>query len=94
MWAKTIEEAIEEADLIYNDEEMYLIRIMRKVSSKPYSENNITHTKFMAILCKRSAKRGWHLNNESNLEETHIIERCVNNKSSNDEHWYEFASRW
>ena len=73
MEAKTLEDAIEEADRIWRREEntLYLIRIMR-TESRSWKEEGWRVQNIRAILCKRSAKGGWHKNTEANSEGEHV----------------------
>ena len=72
--AKSLEEAIEEADKIWYSEreKIYLIRIMKKTG------NDVIESEFgkyrsdlyEAILCKRTT---WHRNIEKNGENKHVV---------------------
>lgn len=76
MEAKTLEEAIEEAEKLWNSEEHFLMRIMKKVG-KIEKEDDFKVETFKAVLCKRS--HGWHLNNEENSESEHFAKRYYTN---------------
>lgn len=70
--AKTLEEAIAEAENEWNDT-IYLAQIMKKVGKIEKVESNIKQETFEAILCKRS--NGWHLNDTKNGESKHFAHR-------------------
>ncbi len=71
MNAKTLEEAIEEADNI-NYDNIYLMRIMKQIG-KSVKVNDWREMLFEAIMCKRS--NGWHRNTEINCENRHVAIR-------------------
>ena len=54
--AKTIAEAIIEADAIHNPETMYLIKIMEKSGKVEKVESNVKAQTYTAIMEKRSTK--------------------------------------
>jgi hypothetical protein len=54
--AKTISEAIIEADAIHNHETMYLIRIMEKSGKAKKVESDVKAQAYTAIMEKRSTK--------------------------------------
>ena len=56
MTAKNIAEAIIEADAIYNQDTMYLIRIMEKQGKLEKVESNVKAQTYTAIMEKRSTK--------------------------------------
>lgn len=56
MTAKTMAEAIIEADAIHNRETMYLIRIMEKSSKVEKVESDVKAQTYTAIMEKRSTK--------------------------------------
>ena len=74
MTAKTLIEAIGEADKIYNPETVYLMKILEK-SGKVEKENGYKVQLYKAIMCKRY---DWHLNNDENGEAEHNARRCYN----------------
>jgi len=89
--AKTLEEAIEKADALWNAEadSIYLMRIMKKVGKveTPYHAGYKFET-YEAILCRRSY--GWHRNTTENAEGSHRVNKnwLTNNRN---EIWYEIA---
>ena len=86
--AKTLEEAIEAADKMWN-EDRYLMRIMKKVGKieKPYHAGYAFET-YEAILCRRSY--GWHRNTIENSESEHRANKCWLTSNRN-EIWFEIA---
>lgn len=68
MNAKNILEAIEEADEVYNNETMYLIRIMEKSGKIEKINSHETRQLFTALECKRSYEGGWHRNDTKHGE--------------------------
>ena len=54
--AKTIEEAVMEADAIHNPDTMYLVRIMKKVGKVLKVESDVKAQTYTAIMEKRSTK--------------------------------------
>ena len=87
--AKTLEEAIEIADKMWNPETCYLMQIMKKVGKieAPYHAGYKYET-YEAILCRRSF--GWHRNTAENCEGEHRVNK---NWLTNDRNcvWYEIA---
>ena len=78
--AKTIEEAIMEADAIHNSDTMYLIQIMKKNGKVEKVESDVKAQTYTAIMEKRSSK--WTLaEHEHNVK--HYIARFCD--------WYEIA---
>jgi hypothetical protein len=66
-------------------ENIYLIRIMERFSKAKKDADGVHRTPFKAILCKRSEKGGWHLNNEQYFENEHVAHWC----RKYDAEWYE-----
>lgn len=56
MDAKTMAEAIVEADAVHDPETMYLVRIMEKKGKAPKVESDVKAQTYEAILEKRSTK--------------------------------------
>ena len=71
--AKTLEEAIEIADSLWN-ENIYLARIMKKIGNIEKVDGCKVVT-YEAVLCRRSY--GWHLNNKANCESAHYAKRWI-----------------
>ena len=86
MDAKNLEEAIAEADSLWNDS-IYLMRIMKKEGKIGRADGAKFET-YKAILCRRSY--GWHRNTEENSESIHVVNKywLVDNKAIT---WYEIA---
>lgn len=87
--AKTLEEAIETADKMWNPETCYLMKIMKKVGKieVPYHAGYKFET-YEAILCRRSY--GWHRNVAENGEGELRVTKNWLTKDRNDV-WYEIA---
>lgn len=83
--AKTIEEAIETADKMWNPETCYLMNIMKK-SSKVSKGHGYNAEDYTAILTKRSTN--WHRTTEENSEQPHTVRKFWMPKYK-DEVWYE-----
>lgn len=83
--AKTIEEAIETADKMWNPDTCYLMRIMKK-SGKVEKNYGYNSEEYTAILCKRSTN--WHRNTTENGENEHKAKKFWMPKYK-DETWYE-----
>ena len=81
MTAKTLEEAIAEADKLW-DAGIYLMRIMKKTSKGNAKYGVDTYE---AVLCRRSY--GWHLNNKDNSENHH----AVNHFKTKYGEWFEYC---
>lgn len=71
---------LSQAEEIYRknggSDNIYLIRIMEHFGKARKSPDGTIINAFKAILCKRSEKGGWHLNDESNHENEHIAHWC------------------
>lgn len=74
MKATNIVDAIIEADEAYDQDSIYLMRIMEKVG-KTVKENDYKVEMYKAVMCKRSA---WHKNDKENCESEHCARRCYN----------------
>lgn len=85
--AKTLEEAIETADKLWDPDEMYLIRIMKKSSKvvTPYHAG-YKYEEYTAIMCKRSTI--WRRNIAENCEGEQKVNKCWLT-SNKDEVWFE-----
>lgn len=83
MNAKTLEDAIEEADKAWN-ENVYLARIMKK-EGKTERKDGCSVEKFNAVLCRRSF--GWHRNTRENGESAHSANRYAAKYGD----WFEIA---
>lgn len=90
MAAKNFKEAIEEAEMIYDPEIMYLIRIMEK-EGKVYSGEGYKNQNYRAIECKRSCECGWHSNTNENSENEHVVRRSYMKLNGKVIDWYEIA---
>lgn len=88
MNAKTLEDAIEEADKVWNEkaETIYLARIMNKVGKIETPERGIKQETYEAYICRRS--NGWHRNIIENSENYHAAHKTWFAKNQNDA-WYE-----
>lgn len=76
--AKTDFEAIETADKMWDSEKLYLIRIMKKNGKIEKMEDGWKRQYYIAVMCKRSNKVGWHSNTPDNCENDHFAYRCYN----------------
>lgn len=85
--AKTLEEAIETADKMWNPSWHYLMNIMKK-SSKVIKGDGFKYEEFTAIMTKRSTN--WHRTTEKNGEQEHKVNHnwLSNNKSLD---WWSIA---
>ena len=75
--AKSLEDAIIEADEIYNPETMYLIRVMQRQGGayRPFNRGkDIRAFRYRAIECKRTADNVWHANDDEHNEMYHVVE--------------------
>ena len=90
--AKTLEEAIETADKMWNPETCYLMNIMKKSSKVivPYHAG-YKYEEYTAILTKRSDN--WHRTTKENGEQAHKVNK---NWLTNDKNevWYELSYRY
>ena len=72
--------AIAEADEAWDDDSIYLLRIMEKVGKtetlKDMWKETYKRETYRAVLCKRSYS-GWHLNDEKNGEGEHEAAREI-----------------
>ncbi len=87
--AKTIEEAIETADKMWNPETCYLMNIMKKTSKiMNHLDCPVKYEEYTAILTKRSDN--WHRTTEQNSEREHKVNKFW--LTSDKAHpWYEIA---
>lgn len=81
--AKTPFEAIAEAEQIYRElrkfDRVYLIRIMEKTGKvEALRGSNWKRQKYVAKMCKRSEKCGWHENDELHGENHHEVYKYKN----------------
>ena len=85
MAATDLVSAIAEADEAWDDEKVYLLRIMEKVGKIEHRREAVSyrHVEYRAVLCKRSYN-GWHLNNEKNGECEHVAARNITNDGYED----------
>ena len=72
LMVNSLEGAISEADKLYDADEHFLLRIMKKDSAVE-RDGYLRKAVYKAILCKRS--HGWHLNNTENCESEHLAVR-------------------
>lgn len=77
--AKTDFEAIEQADKMWNPEEHYLIRIMRKIGKVEKMFDGWKRQYYEAVMCKRSNAVGWHANDTAHCEDYHRAFRDYKN---------------
>ena len=82
--ATTLEDAISEADDKWNDD-IYLMKIMKKVGKTERQNGGWKTEKFEAVLCRRSF--GWHLNNRKNSESEHFVRHYIPKIA--EYHWFE-----
>lgn len=68
--AKTLEEAIKEADKKMSNE-IYLMRVMEKTGNIERNSGRKC-TKYKAIICNRG--NGWHINDKEHGENYHAVE--------------------
>lgn len=74
--AKTDFEALEAAEKEYDEDRLYLIRIM-KAEGKPKvcTPDGWKKQLYKAVMCKRSNSVGWHANDEQHAESVHYAYR-------------------
>ena len=93
MDAKTIEEAIEEADALWlelNENKLdaynvYLMRIMVKDGKITCNHGKYTEP-YRGVMCKRLC--GWLRNTKQNGENNHVVNKCWN-KTDKDHVWFD-----
>lgn len=73
--AKTDFEAIEAAEKEWDENKLYLIRIMKKEGRPEAYYDGWKKQLYKAVMCKRSNKVGWHANTKENYEEPHFAYR-------------------
>lgn len=75
--AKSEFEMIDKAEEMWKKEsnKLYLMRIMKKVGKVEKLEDGWKKQRFEAVMCKRSAQGGWHMNTQEYAENYHAAYR-------------------